>query len=256
MLIGTAYMRQPWGIGNTYQITDPSYRGILNVQPELLQSLYREAARRGWQLAAHCTGEASMDVLLDCYERIQRDMDIRARRFEICHANFQSETNFRRCVDLGIVADIQPVWLYKDGVSLLKTLGRDRMRWFQPLRAWFEKGLVIGGGSDHMVILDSIDATNPWNPWLGMWVALTRQTEGGPVHNAGEGLTREQAIRFYTINNARLNFEESIKGSIERGKYADLIMIDRDVSRCRVEELRDTRVEMTMLGGRVVWRRV
>ena len=107
-----------------------------------------------------------------------------------------------------------------------------------------------------MVILDSIDATNPWNPWLGMWVALTRQTEGGPVHNAGEGLTREQAIRFYTINNARLNFEESIKGSIERGKYADLIMIDRDVSRCRVEELRDTRVEMTMLGGRVVWRRV
>ena len=253
MLIGTAYMREPWGTGETYQISDPAYRGLLNVKPELLNGLYLEAARRGWQLAAHCTGEASVDVLLDCYEAIQRETDIRHRRFEICHANFQSERNFVRCRALGIVADIQPVWLYKDGASLLHTLGSERMKWFQPLKRWFDEGLNAGGGSDHMVILDSIDATNPWNPWLGMWVALTRRTEQGGVHQPRQRLSREQAIRFYTINNARLNFEESIKGSLEPGKYADLIVIDRDILSCPVEEIRSTKVWATLLGGKVVW---
>jgi len=253
MLIGTAYMREPWGCGPTYQITDPNYLGILNVKPELLNALYLEAAKRGWQLTAHCTGEASMDVLLDCYERIQKEMDIRHRRFEICHANFQSAQNFQRCRELGIVADIQPAWLYKDGASLVKTLGERRMKWFQPLRTWMDDDLVIGGGSDHMVILDSITSTNPWNPWLGMWVALTRHTERGEVHNPRERLPREQALRLYTINNARLNFEEREKGSLESGKYADLTLVDRNVSTCSVDDVRTTKVLLTMVGGKVVW---
>src|SRR6185369_814806 len=242
MLIGTAYMREPWGVGDTYQITDPNYRGILNVKPEVLNPLYLEAAKRGWQLTAHCTGEASVDVLLDCYEAIQKQMDIRERRLVITHANFQSPQNFARCRELGIVADIQPAWLYKDGASLLKTLGDRRMKWFQPLRSWLDNGLTIGGGSDHMVMLDSFTSTNPWNPWLGMWIALTRQTERGGVHNPIQRLTREEAIRFYTINNARLNFEEREKGSLERGKYADLIMIDRNILKCSAGEVRSTKV--------------
>jgi len=256
MLIGTAYMREPWGCGDTYQISDPSYRGILNVKPELLHALYLEGAKRGWQLAAHCTGEASMDVLLDCYEAIHKEMDVRHRRFEICHANFQYESNFKRCQALSVVADMQPAWLYKDGNSLLRTLGERRMSWFQPLKSWFDRGLVIGGGSDHMVILDSIAATNPWNPWLGMWIALTRQMENGGVHLPHERLTREQAIRFYTINCAKLNFEENKKGSIEPGKFADLIMIDRDVSRCGVEDVRHTKVLMTILDGKIVYQAI
>jgi predicted amidohydrolase YtcJ len=253
VLIGTAYMREPWGRGDTYQITDPKYRGLLNVKPELLNPLYREAASRGWQLAAHCTGEASVDVLLDCYRAIQAEMDIRHRRFEICHANFQSARNLALCSELGIVADMQPAWLYKDGASLLKTLGRRRMKWFAPLKTWLDHGLVIGGGSDHMVILDSIDSTNPWNPWLGMWIALTRQTERGSVLEPSERLSREHAIRFYTINNAKLNFEEHQKGSLERGKYGDLIVIDRDITKCPVDDVRETQVLLTMVGGKVMW---
>ncbi len=247
-------MREPWGCGETYQITDPKYRGLLNVRPELLDALYLEGAKRGWQLAAHCTGEAAVDVLLDCYAAIQEQMDIRHRRFEICHANFQSAANFIRCRELGVVADVQPAWLYKDGASLAKTLGAKRMKWFQPLRSWLDNGLTIGGGSDHMVGLDSMTATNPWNPWLGMWIALTRQTERDGVQNPRERLTREQAIRLYTINNAQLNFEEHLKGSLQPGKYADLIMIDRDIMKCAVNDIRETKVLLTMTGGKVVWK--
>lgn len=254
MLIGTAYMREPWGASEIYQITDPSYRGLLNVKPELLNPLYLEAAKQGWQLTAHCTGEGSPDVLLACYENIQKEIDIRQRRFLITHANFQSAENFEKCQRLGICADIQPAWLYKDGASLLKILGSRRMKSFQPLRTWMMKGLIIGGGSDHMVQLDSIDSTNPWNPWLGMWIAISRQTERGGVDKPEERLSREQAIRFYTLNNAYLNFEEKKKGSLEPGKFADLILIDRNPLKCSVAEIPSTKVLLTMVGGKIVWK--
>jgi predicted amidohydrolase YtcJ len=106
-----------------------------------------------------------------------------------------------------------------------------------------------------MVLLDSLASTNPWNPWLGMWVACTRETERGGIHNPAERLTREQAIRFYTINNAKLNFEENVKGSLQTGKFADLIMVDRDVWRCPDNELKSVEVLMTMVDGKIVYQR-
>src|SRR5947207_7861271 len=100
-----------------------------------------------------------------------------------------------------------------------------------------------------MVKTDSFRATNPWNPWLGMWATLTRRTERGTVLVPEEALTREQAIRLYTINNAYLNGEEHEKGSLEVGKLADLIVIDRDLLTCPVNEVRAIRVLTTILGG-------
>lgn len=253
MLIGTAFMREPWGVGETYQITDPHYRGILNVPTNILNGLLLAAAQRGWQLTAHCAGEAAADVLLDAYERIQKQVDIRARRFQITHGNFTSPGNLLRCRRLGVAVDLQPAWLYKDGASLLRTLGERRMKWFLPCRTWWRSGIKLAGGSDHMIGLDSFQSTNPWNPWLGMWIALTRQTERGGVLHPDERLTREQALRLYTINGAWLTFEEDRKGSLEPGKLADLILIDRDILTCPVDAVRDTRVLLTMVGGKIVW---
>lgn len=252
MLIGTAYMREPWGVNDIYQITDPTYRGQLFIKPELLNPFYAEAARRGWQLTAHCVGDAAADVLLDCYENINKQMDITKRRFLITHGNFVDDKNMDRCVKLGVSADVQPAWLYKDQDALKKVLGEERLKDFFPLKSWFKHHIIVGGGSDHMVQLDSIKSTNPWNPWLGMWVTLTRRTERGSVDKPEQRLTRQEAIRFYTINNCYLNFEENKKGSLEPGKYADLIMVDRDVLHCPIDDVRSTKVLMTMVGGKVV----
>ncbi|MDQ6632073.1 MAG: amidohydrolase, partial [Verrucomicrobiota bacterium] len=150
VLIGTAYMREPWGTNDIYQITDPNYRGVLNVPPEILNPLYLQAAKKGWQLTAHCTGEAAMDILLDCYEKIAQKIPIQNRRFLVTHGNFTSKENLLRCQQMRIAADMQPAWIYKDGASLLQTLGERRMKWFMPLRTWFDHGLIVGGGSDHM----------------------------------------------------------------------------------------------------------
>ena len=104
-----------------------------------------------------------------------------------------------------------------------------------------------------MLRFDPFDSTNPWSPWLGIWVAVTRKTERGAPHEPGEALTREQVVRLYTINNAYLHHEEREKGSLEVGKLGDLILIDRDYLTCPVDAVRDTRVLLTVVGGRVVW---
>ena len=171
MLNGSAYMRQPWPKGPTYQIDEDDYRGLLFIQPEQLRMVVEEGAKRKWQMTAHTAGEGAMDVLLDAYEFVNRETPIKDLRFCITHANFPSQRNLERCKALGVCADVQPVWLYKDGDALQKVLGDKRMRWFQPYKTWMEY-TTIGGGSDHMVKLDSLEATNPWNPWLGMWTTL------------------------------------------------------------------------------------
>jgi predicted amidohydrolase YtcJ len=128
------------------------------------------------------------------------------------------------------------------------------MRWFQPYKTWLEY-TVIGGGSDHMIRFDSLDSTNPWNPWLALWVVLKRQTERGGVLLPDERLTRRQALELYTIHNAYLHHEEKIKGSLEPGKLADLILIDRDFLTCPVDDVKQTRVLLTVVGGKVVYRK-
>jgi predicted amidohydrolase YtcJ len=254
MLNGTAYMRQPWPRGATYQITEDHYRGLLFIPPAQLAKVVEEAARRRWQVTAHTAGEGAMDVLLDAYEQVNRLVPIKGRRYCITHANFPSRRNLERCKELGVCADVQPAWLYKDGETLRKVLGAKRVRWFQPYRSWL-KYTVIGGGSDHMIRLDPLRSTNPWSPWLGIWVALTRSTERGKPLVPAEALTREQALRLYTVNSAHLHHEEGRKGTLEVGKLADFIVVDRDVLTCPVDEVRKVRVLKTVVGGKVVYER-
>jgi predicted amidohydrolase YtcJ len=252
MLNGSAYMRKPWPRGETYQITQDDYRGLLFIKPEQLNVIVEEAAKRKWQVTAHCAGEGGMDVLLDSYEFVNKVTPIKNLRFCITHANFPSQLNLERCKALGVCADVQPAWLYKDGSTLVKVLGDERMRWFQPYKSWLEY-TTIGGGSDHMLRFDPFDSTNPWSPWLGIWIALTRKLERGGVHQPGEALTREQAVRLYTINNAYLHHEETEKGSLEVGKLGDLIVLDRDLMKCPVDEVKDVKVLATVVGGKVVY---
>lgn len=252
MLLGTAFMREPWPKGPTYQVQESGYRGVLNIPPEQLAMVLEEAARRGWQMTAHTAGEAGMDVLLDAYESVNRKMPIAGKRWCITHANFPSPRNLERCRALGVCADVQPAWLWKDGTTLLRLLGEARMRWFQPYKSWL-KYTTIGGGSDHMIKTHPVRATNPWDPWLGMWIAIARRTERGDVLFPEEALTREEAIRLYTINNAYLHHEEREKGSLEVGKLADFIILDRDILSVPYHEIIDTQVLGTFVGGRQVF---
>jgi predicted amidohydrolase YtcJ len=151
--------------------------------------------------------------------------------------------------------DIQPAWLYLDSRTLHKQFGEARTRWFQPLKSLFAAGVTTGGGSDHMQKIGPDRSVNPYNPFLGMATAVTRRAKwfDGRMH-IEEALTREQALRFYTINNARLLFLETEIGSLEPGKRADLVILDRDLLTCPEEQIASIKPMATYVEGKAVFR--
>ena len=254
MLTGSAYMLKPWGVSTTYGIQDPLYRGVLNVSPEQLLPMVRRVAKHGMQFTAHVQGDGAVTTLMDIYERVNAEIPIKDLRMGLTHSSFMTRETVERVARLGVVPDIQPIWLYLDARTLVQQFGYDRMRYFQPLRSLLAAGGIAGGGSDHMQKIGDLRSINPYNPFLGMWITITRGAKWyeGQLHPE-EALTRRQAIEFYTRNNATLLFWEKEVGSIETGKRADFIVIDRDLLKCPIDDLKTTRVLQTWLEAKRVY---
>jgi predicted amidohydrolase YtcJ len=254
MLTGSAYMLKPWGRSETYGIADDTYRGVLNIPLDRLQQMVERVARHGLQFTAHVQGDGAITALVDAYEKLDRTVPVRPLRMALSHSSFMTRDTIERCARLGIVPDIQPPWLYHDARTLVQHFGYERMRYFQPLRSLFAAGAIAGGGSDHMQKIEDARAINLYNPFLGMWVTIARAGKWyeGPLHPE-EALTREQAIQFYTRNNAHLLFWEKDLGSLEPGKRADFVIVDRDLLRCPLDDLKNTRVLQTWVEGRLVY---
>ena len=254
MLTGSAYMREPWGVSEVYSITDPEYRGLRFVPPGKAYAITRMALASGLQPTAHAVGDGAVHALIDAYAEINDEFRVGPMRPCITHSNFMSPEAVERMAEIGIVADLQPAWLERDGATLLKQFGEARLRYFQPYKALADAGVVVGGGSDHMQKLGSMRSINPYNPFFGMWIAMTRRPRWSEaVMQPEQRITREHAIRLYTTNNAFITFSEREKGSLEAGKLADLIVLDRDILECPIDEVKDIEVERTYLGGRLVY---
>jgi len=247
-------MREPWGVSQIYSIQDPQYRGLLYIPREKLLPIVETTLDAGLQFTAHSVGDGAVHTLLDVYEELNRKRPIRDRRPCLTHSNFMSREAVEKAAALGVVVDIQPAWLWLDGKTLLAQFGNDRLRYFQPLASIFAAGGIAGGGSDHMQKIGSFRSVNPYNPFLGMWISVARVPRGmsEPLH-AEESLTREQALRFYTANNAYVLFLDKVAGTLEPGKLADFAILDTDLLTCLPAEVRETKVHSTYVGGQRVY---
>ena len=254
MLTGSAYMSKPWGRNENYGIRDDEYRGVLNIPQDRLVEMVRRVAKHGMQFTAHAQGDAAGATLLDAYETVNREVPLRELRMGITHSSFMTKETVEKAARLGVVLDIQPIWLYLDTRTLVSQFGYDRLRYFQPLKTIFAAGGVTGGGSDHMLKIGDLRAINPYNPFLAMWTTITRRAKwyDGQLHPE-EALSRRQAIEFYTRNNAHLISWEKEIGSLELGKRADFIVIDRDLLTCPEDDIKDTRVLQTWIEGRNIY---
>jgi predicted amidohydrolase YtcJ len=152
---------------------------------------------------------------------------------------------------LGAVIDMQPAWLYQDGATLFEHFGEERMKWFQPYRTLLDNKIPIGGGSDHMQKIEAHRSNNLYDPFLGMWTMISRAPRWtDKVLTPEQKVTREEAIRFYTMGAAYILRSEKDKGSIEPGKLADFIVLDRDILQCPVDDIQKMKVLETWVGGK------
>ena len=254
MLTGSAYMREPWGVSDIYSITDPEYRGVLFIEPDKLYQIARIALSHEMQLTAHTVGDGAVETLVQAYAQVNEAFPVRPLRPAISHANFVTPEAMDTMARLGIVADLQPAWLWHDGATLKAHFGSERLAYFQPYRQFFERGVIVGGGSDHMQKIGRRRSINTYDPFLGMWTTLVRRPRWSeqPLH-PDQAISREQALRLYTSQAAYLTFEEDEKGSLEPGKLADFIILDRDYLTCPIDEVKDIQVLSTWLGGYPVY---
>jgi len=242
----TAYFFEPYS-------DDPKASGLLHGQmfPQgVMEKRILAADQGGLQVAIHAIGDRANAVILDIFERTARQSGERDRRFRIEHAQHLRPSDLPRFGKLKVIASVQPYHLIDDGRWAETKIGRERARWTYPFRSFLANGATLACGSDWPVA--------PMDPVMGIYAAVTRRTldEKNPDGWIPEQkISLAEAIRGFTINGAYAEFAEKKKGSIEPGKLADLVVLDKDLFALRPEEIRAANVLLTMVDGEIVfWR--
>lgn len=237
--LGTALMREPY----------PDERcncGIQVTPTESFRQIAWACARQGWSLGVHVVGGKAIDIALEVFAEIDKEIPLRPLRFCLIHAYLWPEQrNIREAARMGITVATQCSMQYTFGPLLVQRFGTALMATATPVRSWIDAGVVVGGGSDSPV--------TPFAPLLGLWQARTRHIAGTdePVGRL-QAVSGEEALALYTRDAAYVSFSEHERGMLRPGLLADWTVLSLDPVTCDAEALRGARVLATGVDGRVV----
>jgi predicted amidohydrolase YtcJ len=223
---------------------EPGKSGVLLHEEEELEELVSLADKSGFQVGIHAIGDRANHTVLNVYEKIQKLNPVRERRHRIEHCSVLREVDIPRFAKSGTVASVQPGFWSSDKKWLEQRLGKERMKGAYAFKSLMDSGTVLAFGTDWPV--ESL------NPMLGIYSAVTRDV-GAYCNTPLQKLTVEQAVRAYTLGSAYAEFQEKEKGSLEVGKLADMMVLSNDIFSIQPEKIKDIEVEMTILGGKVVY---
>lgn len=239
--IGTALFHEPYTAADGQQS-----HGICLQTGDAFEEIVRACVRHGLQLSQHDSGDAAIDLVLDAYEAVHRDTPLDGRRFIMVHCQFPSSDAMRRISEFGALVAAQTVFLYSMGKGYIKYLGSRRAQGAMPIRDLLDYGITVGLGSDSSV--------NSYNPFIGLWHAEARKgSSTSEVIGGHQAIARGEALRCYTINNSRMSFDEGAVGSIEVGKFADLVVLPKDPLTCPLDEVPEIVPDATFVGGELVY---
>ncbi|MBL0161541.1 MAG: amidohydrolase [Bryobacterales bacterium] len=225
---------------------DKSNSGLMLTSREDIERIARVAAAKGFQVCTHAIGDRANRTVLDAYSAALGGKN--EKRFRVEHAQVISLPDFKTFADNSIIASVQSTHATSDMRWAAARLGPDRVAGAYAWRRFLNLGIPVANGSDFPV-------EEP-NPMLGLYAAFTRQdAQGQPPQGwmADQKMTRQEALESWTLSGAYAAFEEKVKGSIEPGKFADFLVLDRDVMTVPPLELPAIRIKATYLGGKAVY---
>ncbi len=237
----TAYMYEPFE-------GESEVRNYNRLNPEQLRRYFCTAQEHGWDVGIHTCGDRAMDMVVEAFADVIQAYPNPDARHNVIHAYFPSDNALALMQKYNIGAVIQPTFLYHEGDMIFRDVGQERAANYKPARKFLDRGIPMAANSD-------IPSTVSVNPFPALYALVTRRNNVGNLVAPDQAVSREEALRAYTIDGTWLTREESLKGSIEVGKVADLAVLDRDYFAVPDEEIKEIQVEMTMIGGQVVYKK-
>jgi len=213
-------------------------KGMMLYTREELSRLVIKAHKAEFQLAIHAIGDHTVEIVLNALEEVLSKVPRKNHRHRIEHASVLNEKTIRQMKKLDLIASVQPHFIVSD-FWVTERVGPERARWVYPFETLVKEGVVVAGGSDCPV--------EPINPLLGIQAAVVREMF------PEEGISVDEALRVYTINGAYASFEDDVKGSIEVGKLADLVILSENPLSVELDKIGTIEVKMTVVGGKIVY---
>lgn len=226
---------------------DAHNHGTLALDPEAYKQSVVLANQYGWRVGTHAVGDAAVDLVLDAYAGADKQKSIMGRRFVVIHGSLMTKEQIVRARQLGVRVDAQNIFMWDKAATVERYMGPVLANRAVPSR-WFVDTLGIEGtaaGTDNQV--------NILNPFVGLYVMVTRKDPNGKVYGADQALTRQEALRLYTNAGPYYTFEEKKKGSIEAGKFADMVVISADYLSVPDAQIKDIKPLQTIVDGKVVY---
>jgi predicted amidohydrolase YtcJ len=228
----------------------PDQRGLTVTAGEVLRSAAQECVARGFQMCVHAIGDRANAIALTVFENTFNDNGLNGAdlRFRIEHAQVVDPGDAGRFRRAGIIPSMQPTHCTSDMPWAQERLGPERVRTAYAWRTLLDLQNEIPAGSDAPVESPA--------PLLGLYAAVTRQTPDGEPPGGWfpeQRMTRDEALRAFTLWAARAAFQEKVKGSLEEGKWADLVVLSDDIVKIPVEQIPRASVLVTMIGGAIVY---
>jgi hypothetical protein len=228
-------------------------RGVLQMSPNEINDLVLEAHRKGYQVAIHAQGDYGIDVAIDAIQYAMWRYPRKDPRHRIEHCQCVTPAGLGRMSRLGIIGSFYPhhTWYWADR-HISTYIGMERTSRIDPMKSSIKAGVVTIAHSDAPIAAIG-DPLFGADPLFGIWCAVNRKTRAGILLGPEERLTPMEAIRAYTINAAYASFEEKIKGSIEAGKLADFVILSQNPCEVDPSEIKNIKVERTIIGGETVY---
>ena len=235
----TAFMYEPY-------VGDSELVAFNRIPQDKLREYFRSAQKLGWDIGIHCCGDHAQDMVVATLVGVIGEIPRPDARHSIIHGYFPSPRALEQMAECRLGTVVQPTFIYWEGNAIFDDVGEDRALNWKPVRKYLDHGIVVTSSSD-------VPSTVSANPFVALYSLVTRRNNLGREVGPQEAVTREEALRTYTVNGTWITREEKFKGSIEAGKAADLAVLDRNYFSVPDEEIKDIQVEKTMVAGRFVW---